>query len=200
MNNQKGDAILFCVLILVALSGLLTLTGLRLELSLRQMEKRTELFLCVKEAKGELGVFLKTMGRLNWVLKNISRSQMVAVFIPYLWPYVGQAEELKKFVKISQEALLVSYQIKLADLMRRHCPLDPRTFPTPYELGADYGFSRTPEGAAKLKVKTWTYYFSQKPYLISLKVDATYTDAVIPKISYQAEEKMATLSSPLSSL
>ena len=96
MRNQKGEAILFCVLILVALSGLLTLCSLELQHHFSSMKKRTTLFLCVKETKGELNLYLKSMGRLNWLLQNVSRAQMIAVFYPPLWPVVGNAEKLKK--------------------------------------------------------------------------------------------------------
>ena len=101
MRNQKGEAILFCVLILVALSGLLTLCSLELQHHFSSMKKRTTLFLCVKETKGELHLYLKSMGRLNWLLQNVSRAQMIAIFYPPLWPVVGNAEKLKK-VAISE--------------------------------------------------------------------------------------------------
>lgn len=199
MKNEKGEATLFCVLILVALSGLLTLCGLELHKNFSLMKKRTDLFLCVKEAKGELNIYLKSMGRLNWVLKHVTKAQMVAVFIPPLWPYVGNAEELKKVAKGLQAAKLPVYFAKLSKLKNRGCPLDPRMLQTPYTLGKDWGFEREMSGAAKLRGKEWTYYFLDKPYLLTLKVDAERSEAVMPKIGFRAEEKMGTLSSLLSS-
>lgn len=198
MRNQKGEAILFCILLLVALSGLLTLCGLKMQKSFQLMQKRTHLFLCVKETKGEVHQYLKNMGRLNWVLKNISKAQLVAVFIPYLWPFVGNAEKLKKAVKVYQAALLIPYGIKMKQLASR-CPIDPRLYLNPFTLGSSYGFSRSADGAAKLRSKKWTYYFLLKPYVLNLNIDASKLEALHPKIEYQAQEKLGTLSSLLPS-
>lgn len=199
MNNQKGEATLFCVLILVALSGLLTLCGLELQKNFALLKKRTELFLCVKETKGELNIYMERTSRLNWLIKNTTRAQMVAVFFPPLWPAVGSAEKVKRVTKGLQVAALTLYGLKLHKLMKRGCPLDPRMLLTAYELGADFGYSRTLEGAAKLRKKKWTYYFIDRPYVLSLTVDATQAESLWPKVEYQAEEKMGTLSSLLSS-
>jgi hypothetical protein len=199
MNNQKGEATLFCVLILVALSGLLTLCGLELQKNFSLLKKRTELFLCVKETKGELNHFLLRTARLNWVIKNTTRAQMVAVFFPPLWTAVGSAEKIKRVTKGLQLASLGIFEGKLIKLKGQGCSLDPRLFVTPYELGKDFGYTRTLEGAAKLRKKKWTYYFIDRPYGLSLTVDATGAEGFMPKIKYQAEEKMGTLSSLLSS-
>lgn len=199
MNNQKGEATLFCILILVALSGLLTLCGLELHKNFSLLKKRTNLFLCVKEAKGELNLYLISMGRLNWVLKNVTKAQMAAVFIPPLWPYVAETEKLKKTVKILQAGTLPLYLAQLNRLRNKGCALDPRMFQTPYKLGKDWGYEREAAGNAKLRGKEWTYYFLDKPYLLTLKVNAWKAESLMPKIEFQAEEKMGTLSSLLSS-
>lgn len=199
MRNQKGEAILFCVLILVVLSGLLTLCGLELQRNFSLMKKRTDLFLCVKETKGELDHYMKAMGQINWLLKNISRAQMVAIFYPPLWAVVGSAEKLKKVAKGMQAAGLGVYGAKLRELKGKGCPIDPQMLLTPFKIGKDYGFQRSMDGAALLRNKTWTYYFLDRPYLLTLKIDASKVEAIIPKLSYQAEEKGAILSSLLSS-
>ena len=199
MRNQKGEALLFCVLILVVLSGLLSLCGLELQHNYSLMKKRTNLFLCVKETKGELDLYLETMGRLNWLLKNVSRAQVIAVFYPPLFPVVANAEKLKKVAKSIQAARLGLFYGKLVNLKNRGCPLDPRLFLNPYQLGTDYGFKRNMDGSAILRIKKWTYYFSDRPYLLTLKIDASGAEAIIPRLSYQAEEKGAILSSLLSS-
>jgi hypothetical protein len=82
--NQKGEAILFCVLILVILSGLFTLCGLELERSFTQLQTRTTLFLCAKETKTEVKKYMTLMGRSNWALKHLSQAQLVAMMIPGL--------------------------------------------------------------------------------------------------------------------
>lgn len=199
MKNQKGEALLFCVLILVVLSGLMTLCGLELQRNFSLLKKRTNLFLCVKETKGELDLYLKGMGRLNWLLKNVSRAQMIAVFYPPLWAYVGSAEKLKKVVKGMQAGGLGVYGAKLAELKGKGCPIDPQLLLTPFQLGGDYGFTRSMDGAALLRSKQWTYYFLETPYLLTLKIDGTGVDNIMPKLSYRAEEKGAILSSLLSS-
>jgi len=199
MRNQKGEALLFCVLILVVLSGLLTLCGMELQRNFSLMQKQTNLFLCVKESKGELNFYLKSMGRLNWLLKNITKAQMVAAFFPPLWPYVGDAEKLKEAVKVLQFSSLGLYEAKVITLTQNGCPLDPQMILNPYQLGSDYGFKRNFDGAALLRSKTWTYYYLEKPYLLTLKVDATGINGVMPRITYRAEEKGAILSSLLSS-
>jgi hypothetical protein len=199
MKNQKGEVTLFCVLILVALSGLLTLCAVELQKNFSLMKKRTELFLCVKETKGELNNYLLRTARLNWLIKNTSRAQMVAVFFPPLWAAVGSAEKIKRVTKGLQLGALSLFEIKLLKLKKQGCPLDPRLLQSPYELGKDFGYTRTFEGAAKLREKKWTYYFIDRPYVLSLTVDAGQAESLIPKLEYRAEEKMGTLSSLLSS-
>lgn len=199
MKNQKGEALLFCILILVILSGLLTLCGLELQHNFSMMKKRTNLFLCVKETKGELDLYLKTIGRVNWLLKNVSKAQLIAVFYPPLWPVVGNTEKLKKVAKSIQAGRLTLFYLNLKKLKSKGCPLDPQLLINPYQLGTDYGFKRSIDGVAIIRSKKWTYYFLDKPYLLTLKIDASKSEAIIPKLNYQAEEKGAILSSLLSS-
>ncbi len=198
MNNQRGEAILFCVLILVVLSGLLTLSGLELQRNFLSMKKRTNLFLCVKESKGELNNYMKLMGRTNWALKNISKAQVVAAFIPGLQGAALEADKLKRALKTIQQVSLMTYMTKIFELRKKACPLDPQMALTPFELkGAQY--KRGIDDVALLRKSTWTYFYLEKPYLLTLKVDASQFERISPKIIFQAEEKGATLSSHLSS-
>jgi len=199
MRNQKGEAILFCVLILVVLSGLLTLCGLQLQHNFNLMKKRTNLFLCVKETKGEIELYMKAMGRLNWLLKNISRAQVIAAIYPPLWPYLGNAEKLKRVAKSLQMGRLGLYIKKINQLRSKGCPLDPRVVLTPHKLGTDYGFARNLDGSAIIRITKWTYYFLEKPYLLTLKIDAAAIEGIVPKVIYRTEEKGAMLSFLLSS-
>ena len=198
MNNQKGEAILFCVLILVVLSGLLTLCGLELQRNFSSMKKRTNLFICVKESKGEFNNYMKLMGRTNWALKNISKAQVVAAFIPGLQGAALEADKLKRALKAIQQASLVTYMAKIIEFKKKACPLDPQMALTPFLLtGAQY--KRGLDDVALLRKSTWTYFYFEKPYLLTLKGDASQFERISPKIIYRAEEKGATLSSLLSS-
>lgn len=196
--DQKGEATLFCVLVLVALSGLLTLSAMELQRSFSLLKKRTHLFLCTKEVKEELNLHVRYMGRLNWLIKNTTRAQVLAAFIPPLWPHIGNADKLKKVAKTLQALEAGIFKIKLGKMASKGCPLDPRIYLGPYVPGTDYGFKRTSEGAAQLRMKEWTYYFLNQPYCLSLKVNAMGSERLMPKIIYQAEEKGAMLSSLLS--
>jgi hypothetical protein len=199
MRNQKGEAVLFCTLILVALSGLLTLCGLELQHHFSLMKKRTHLFLCTKETKGELDLYLKSMGRLNWLLKNISKAQAVAIFYPPLWTVVENAEKLKRVTKILQAAELARYETQISKLKARGCPIDPQLILTPYKIGTDLGFQRRHDGSAIRRKQEWTYYFLEKPYLLTLKVNTTKNESIRPKILYESMERGAILSYHLSS-
>lgn len=199
MRNQKGEAVLFCALILIALSGLLTLCGLSLQHHFSLMKKRTHLFLCTKGTKGELNLYLKSIGRLNWLLKNTSKAQAVAIFYPPLWAVVGNAEKLKRLAKVLQAAELARYETQITRLKARGCPIDPQLILTPYQLGTDLGFQRSSGGAAIKRKQEWSYYFLEKPYVLTLKVNTTKNESIKPKILYETTEKGAILSSLLSS-
>lgn len=196
--NQKGEATLFTILVLVAISGLLTLCGLELERNLRLIKHRTSLFLCVKETKGELQRYLKFMGRTNWALKNVSKAQLVAVFVPGLQGLALEADKAKKIIKAAQNSTLPLYLAKLRQLQRQGCPLDPRMFATPFELSTS-GHKRDIDEAAILRKKQWTYSFLKTPYLLTLSIEDTGMNSLRPRITFEAQEKGAMLSSLFSS-
>lgn len=196
--NQKGEATLFGVLLLVVMSGLLTLCGLELEKSLRTLKRRTTLFLCVKETKGELQRYLKFMGRTNWALENIGKAQLVAVFIPGLQGAALEADKLKKMIKAMQNSTLPLYLARLKELKSKGCPINPQMLMTPFMLTAS-GYKRDVTEAATLRKRQWTYNFLKTPYLLTLDVEANALTAIHPQVSIEAREKGAILSSLFSS-
>ena len=196
--NQRGDVTLVSCLALFAMMCLVLLCSLELRKSFKLMEKRTNLFLCVKETKGEHHNFMKFMGRTNWGIKNINRASLIMMFIPGLQGVAADAQKAKKYIQYTQEVRLVSYLQSLAKLKAKSCPLDPRMLLTPFKMGERL-LKRDADGAAELKEEKWTYYYFSKPYFLSLKVDASDFESVKPIINYVAEEKMGTLSSLLSS-
>lgn len=196
--NEKGEATLISCLLIMVLTSLVLLCGMELRKSFRSLERRTHFFLCVKETKGEFHNFMKFMGRSNWAIKNINRASLVMLFIPGLQAVALDAQKAKKYLKYVQEGMLVSYLKSLKDLKDKRCPLDPRMFITPFKLGSHL-LKRDSEGAVILKEEKWTYYYFSKPYLISLEVNAGKWEKVLPRISYQSEEKAGKLSSLLSS-
>ncbi len=185
--NQKGEAVLFCVLILVVLSGLLTLCGLELQSSFRLLEKRTKLFLCAKEAKEELHQYLKISGQTNWGLKNTSKAQIIAAFIPGLQGVAIEAEKLKKILKGMQNVALSKYLFKISALKSKGCPIDPQSFMTPF-LFEGMKYRRGLQEEIILRKHQWTYIFFEKPYILTVKIDATRFENPHPEISYQAKE------------
>lgn len=196
--NQRGDVTLLSCLSLFAMMCIVLLCSLELRKSYRLMEKRTKLFLCVKETKGEHHNFMKFMGQTNWGIKNINRASLIMFVIPGLQGAATNARRAKKYLEYSQEVRLVSYLTTLASIKRKGCPVDPRMFKTPFALGSRL-LKRDSEGVAILKEEKWTYYYFSKPYFLSLEVNASGYQSVKPIIQYVAEEKMGTLSSLLSS-
>ena len=196
--NERGEVTLLSCLLILALMGTVLLCSVELQQNFKLMKKRTELFLCVKETKGEFKEYLRFMGRTNWGIKNITRASLVMLFIPGAQGLALNAEKMKRFIIYSQNAYLVTYLKTLNDLNKKGCPIDPRMTLTPFELGTSL-YKRDSAGAAKLRKKSWTYYFLSKPYLIQVKVDAKNFEAINPEIKFVSEEKLAKLSSLLSS-
>lgn len=196
--NQKGEITLISSLILLALTSLVLLSALELKKTYQLLERRTHLFLCVKEAKGEVNLFLKFMGRTNWAIKNINRASLIIAFIPGLQGLALDAQKAKKYLQYAQNIRFIAYMKTLNSMRAKSCALDPRMFITPYQLGSRL-LERDTEGAAILRETEWTYYYFSKPYLLSLTVKASGLEQINPKIIYKAEEKAGKLSSLLSS-
>lgn len=197
--NQKGEVTLLSTLLVLVLMSIVLLSALELRKSYRLLERRTELFLCAKESKGEFHQYMKFMGRTNWGIKNIEKLALIMMFIPGLQGVAANAEKAKKFLQVSQELKHISYLKTLAGLKAKSCPLDPRMYISPFIPGPRL-FKRDFHGAIKLKETKWTYYYFSKPYLLSLEVNASSFESFHPKMKYITAEKGAKLSSLLSSL
>ena len=194
--NQKGEITLLASILILCLVSIVLLSALELSRSYRALEKRTHLFLCVKETKGELHHLMKFMGRSNWGIKNLNRAALIMMFIPGGQGLSMNTQKLKKFIQRSQEVRLISYLASLKKLQSKKCALDPRMVKTPFKLGPELA-QRDKEGALILREKKWSYGFFSKPYFINLKVEAANWEKITPKIHYISEEKMARLSSHL---
>lgn len=197
MSNEKGEITILSCLVIFVLTSLVLLCGLELKKSFNQLQKRTQLFLCTKEIKGELHQYIKFMGQTNWAIKNINKASLIMMFIPGLQGVAADAQKAKKYLQYVQDIRLVSYLKTLKDISSKGCPVDPRMFITPFSLGTRL-LKRDEHGAAKLREEKWNYFYFSKPYLLDLKIDASGFESVNPKINYQAEEKLGKLSSLLS--
>jgi hypothetical protein len=204
--NQKGEVTLMASLLLFILLGIVLLCSLELKKSFYQLQKRTELFLCFKETKGELNEFIKFTGRTNWAIKNLSRAELIMMFIPLGQTSAISAKNLKNFLIKSQEFRLISYMNRLKNLNSKGCKLDFRMFISPFEL-ATGTFRRDKEQAVILRKKEWSYSFYSKPYFLILKINSQRWENPSPHIKYISEEKTVTppstslsafLSAPLS--
>ena len=196
--NQKGEVTLLSIMLLIGMMSILTLQALKLRQSMRLLQKRNELFLCVKESKGELNKYLKFMGRTNWGIKNVRRASLIMAFIPGLQGGALQAEKVKKILIQIQNLSLIPYLKKIKDLKAQGCPIDPRMLITPFEINPK-GYARDSMDAARLRNKRWSYYFVSLPYALKLEVDSNQLEAIGPRIFFQASESAEKLSSLWSS-
>lgn len=155
------------------------------------MEKRTALFLCTKEVKGEFNLYMKFMGRTNWAIKNLKRASLVMMFIPGLQGAAANAEKTKEYLKYSQTLRQVSYMKTLANIARKNCPLDPRMYKSPFKL------SRDKNDALQLAEEKWTYIYFLRPYALTIKIDAQNFESIHPQMKYLIEEKLERSSFPL---
>lgn len=196
--NQKGEVTLLSCLMIFCLMSVVLLSALELQKSFNLLQRRTHLFLCVKETKGELNDYIKFMGRTNWAIQNLKKAQVIMLLIPGTQGIAFDAEKLKKYLKHIQEVRTVSYLKSLNDLRKKSCPLDPRMLITPFKLGARV-LQREVGGGAILRETKWTYGYFSKPYFLTVEVNASGWESVKPQITYKSEEKLAKLSSLLSS-
>jgi hypothetical protein len=196
--NQKGEITLLASLLMFILFGIVLLCSLELKKSFYQLQRRTELFLCVKEAKGELSEFIKFIGKTNWAIKNLNRAELIMMFIPTGQVSAMNAEKLKSLILKSQDVRLFSYLNSLKKIKTKGCKIDLRMFITPFELSLGT-FKRDKEQAAILREKKWKYSFYSKPYFISLKTNSTDWEKLSPKIIFISEEKMVIPQSILQS-
>lgn len=184
------------VLLVLALGSLLTLSALKLHYSYKLMERRTTLFLCTKEMKGELHRYLVFMGRTNWAIRNTERAKLVMAFIPGLQGGALKAEKLKRALIHAQNVSLIPYVKKIKDLQQKGCPIDPRMLLTPFEL-SKFTYARDDSRAARLRKNQWSYQLVKLPYSLEVSVNADAWEGLNPHIQYRSSEKLATLSFPL---
>jgi hypothetical protein len=196
--NEKGEMNLLFVLMVVGLSGILILCALRLQRSFGLLEKRTQLFLCVKETEGEMVRYMKVMGRTNWAIKHLDKVKYAVIFFPPLAALAANAEEAKKGLILIQNLTLIPYMKKLSDLRGRGCPLDLRMLKTPFEISG-VGYARDGDDTAKLRSKKWSYAYVSFPYSISVDWNASGYEALKPLLKRNSWENGAKLSSILSS-
>jgi hypothetical protein len=193
--NQRGDCTLFGILILLALSSLLTLTSLSLIKSFKRLKQRTNLILCLKEFKGEQNQFIQFISKTNFALKNISRAKLIAAIIPGLQLGSMKAETLKRVIQRSQDLRLISYLNKIADLKRQSCPVPMKFRQSPFDFNLK-GLKRNYEGTVIIRNQQWKHYFQQHPYVISMSCQIRKIDEIAPKISCHFWENVVTLYSP----
>lgn len=196
--NERGEMSLIFVVLIAGMTSVLILCALRLQKSFRHLEKRTELFLCVKEAEGELVRYMKFMGRTNWAIKNVDKAKLIMMFIPGLQGGALEAEKAKKTLILLQNGRLIPYLKKVSELKSRACPLDPGILITPFMLsGAVY--QRSADGTARLRKEKWIYRYVSLPYAVSVDWNARGYEAIKPKLQRSSWENEAKLSSTLSS-
>jgi hypothetical protein len=175
------------VAMLLAFTGLMILTSLELRRSFLLLQKRTELFLCTKEMKGELNRHLIFMGKMNWALKNLDRLKWVALFIPGLQGASLNAERAKFLIMRWQDIRLALYLKSLGTIKGRGCPLDLRVFKTPFLLGPR-GLMRNMNGTTRLRSSSWTYYNINLPYSLALTIKVADLERIKPLLKYQTRE------------
>jgi len=195
--NERGEIVLSTCLINFVLLSIFLLCTYELKQSFSLLEKRTQLFLCTKEAKGELSNYLKTMGRSNWAIKNINKAKLVMLFIPGLQGIAMNTEKAKKYLQHYQNISTVSYLKNLSLLSQKSCLLDPRMFITPFKFGQAL-LERNSEGAAILREEKWIYLYSSKPYLLTVEINAAKVEAIKPQLNFITQEKWGKLPYPLS--
>lgn len=193
--NQKGETTLLGVLAILGVSLILTLSALELSRSFSLLKKRSELFLCVKETKGELNQFLHFMGKTNWALKNLNRASFIMMLIPGLQGTASNVKKMKKAIILLQNFKLVSYLKTINDLRQKGCPFEPNLAITPFKLSPLSGLERDPEERAILRKEKWRHYFILKPYGITLTVNAQEWEALNPQIIFEGSETLGKLSS-----
>ena len=155
--NQKGEITLISCLIILAFSSFILLAATELRFSFNGLKRRTELFLCTKEVKGELHQLLKFTGRTNWAIKNTKKLSLVMAFIPGLQGAAVNTERAREFLKRAQDLKYKYYLSSLLTLQLKGCPVDPAMYRPPWKL------SRNADGSLELKEKKWRHDYFSRP-------------------------------------
>lgn len=188
--NQKGEVTFTFILLMVVINSVLLLFGLRLHFNWLNLENRSKVFLCAKEYKEESSLFINKVEKLNWVIKNTDQAQKVAMFIPYLWPYVGKAEKVKTASKFLQSKYLADYLITITKLKKKKCPIPLGEYTSPYILGANLGFQRDQHDQAKLRKKTWNAIIKLSNHQVQLQYKIV-KKGLWKTVEISSSEKMA---------
>ena len=139
-------------------------------------------------------LYLILMGRTNWAIKNLNRIKLITMIIPGLQGVSGNADKARRLLQSYQNYKLLSYMNTLRVLKGKRCFLDPQLFITPFMLNA-VGYQRDNEGAALLRKTKWTYFYLEKPYLLTHEIDLEEFQRLKPKIKSVTKEKAAAPSS-----
>jgi hypothetical protein len=192
--NQKGEITLLATLLMMGLLGIIILTSLELKKSYLHLEKRTHLFLCVKETKGELQSFMSFIGKVNWGIKNMNKIKLLLTIFPGLQAHSMNAEKMKEYLQKSQDLRVINYLRRLNQLLNKSCPIDPRMLLTPFKMQQTF-LKRTHTGLVYLREKEWSYHFINQNYHLELKIKPQVWENLHPKIIYNSKERKVKASS-----
>jgi hypothetical protein len=194
--NEKGEATILTIMCMVVLTSITLLCCLELRESFGLLKKRTNLFLCAKELKGEHHQHLNVMGRTNWALKNIEKLKWTSLLIPGLQTVGMNANKAKKLLENYQNIHIGLYLNTLKNLSHKNCRPDPEMFKTAYVFNSK-GLERNFNGTAKKRSNKWNYTFVSTPYVLNLKIDSSNSENLNPQIFYQVSQSMVKPSFPL---
>jgi len=190
--NQKGEATLTLILLMVVINSVLLLYGLRLHHNWQKIEARSKIFLCTKEIKEETVLFVENIEKLNWLIRNTDKAEKVAYFIPFVWAYIGKAKKIKLVAKSLQLKSLTQYLITLKNIKKKNCPIPLKDFISPYKLGMNLGFQRDQFEQTLLRKNKWTSNLKLSDYQILLQYEIN-RQALWPKLQVLSLEKKGKL-------
>ena len=133
MNNQKGSALLFNILIFMLISFI----GLRmLNFKMRTIKRSryiSQQYLCMKEYNGKTKHHIRNMEAINSVILIAKSIDYLSIAFPVLKPFVLVAQYLGKGVKGAQELVHVAYMKNYYDWYSKGCYFTPNFIKTPYK-------------------------------------------------------------------
>lgn len=188
--KERGEIISLSLLLVLGISSLLILMSLELKRDFSHLRQRGKLFLCAKETKGELTLFLEFMGKSNWAINNLHRVSMISLFIPGLQGISANSAKVKQGIQTYQNLKLISFLKNLAQIKSKSCPIDLDLFKTPFEISLN-GFKRNENGGAQLRQETIDYTLTLKPYSLLLSLELTELENLHPRFSIKSKEKKA---------
>ena len=188
MNNQKGNATLLGVFLILMASGWSTLY-LKNEAHLfKRLKSRLRSFTCMKEINGEVKSHIRLMERLNTAIDVANAVIVAGVVAP---PAIKAAKIAKKAAQLSQEVKHFSYMKKLVDLSRQKCVFDPKTYITPYRHKGI--LSRDVPGRAKLRSKKWNQMTFGTQIFLKTEVEAKGSKTSLKTRSWEIQEALSLL-------